>query len=101
MRELCNNVEEDVTGDDLMTTTTQHRRPTPRTPRREAKASSEVGGLRRRFGLSQAFLARLLDVSLRTVSALENRAVPEAQVRRNLIQLKRLCAALAEAMESN
>jgi hypothetical protein len=47
-----------------------------------------------------ALLARLLDVSLRTVSGLESGSVAPAQLRRNLVQANRLCGALAQAMES-
>jgi DNA-binding transcriptional regulator YiaG len=63
-------------------------------------ASVDVRGLRQRHGLSQGLLARLLDVSLRTVSGLESGSVAPAQLRRNLVQVNRLCGALAEAMES-
>jgi transcriptional regulator with XRE-family HTH domain len=57
--------------------------------------------LRRRHGLSQGLLARVLDASLRTVSGLESGSVVPAQLRRNLVRLNRLCGALAEAMESS
>jgi transcriptional regulator with XRE-family HTH domain len=60
-----------------------------------------VRDLRRRHGLSQGLLARLLDVSLRTVSGLESGSAVPAQLRRNLVQVNRLCGALAEAMESS
>jgi transcriptional regulator with XRE-family HTH domain len=55
--------------------------------------------LRQRHGLSQALLARLLDVSLRTVSGAESGAAAPAQLRRNLTQVSRLCEALGEAMD--
>jgi transcriptional regulator with XRE-family HTH domain len=55
--------------------------------------------LRQRHGLSQALLARLLGVSLRTVSGLESGTAATALVRRNVTQMSRLCGALAEAME--
>jgi DNA-binding transcriptional regulator YiaG len=64
-------------------------------------AGVEVRDLRRRHGLSQGLLARLLDVSLRTVSGLESGSVVPAQLRRNLVQVNRLCGALTEAMESS
>ena len=63
-------------------------------------AGVEVRDLRRRHALSQSLLARLLDVSLRTVSGLESGSVVAAQLRRNMVQVNRLCSALAEAMES-
>lgn len=63
-------------------------------------AGMEVRALRRRYGLSQGLLARLLDVSLRTVSGLESGSVASSQFRRNLMQATRLCNALHEAMES-
>jgi DNA-binding XRE family transcriptional regulator len=55
--------------------------------------------MRQRYRLSQALTARLLDVSLRTVSAAEADAATPPQLRRNLSQADRLCKALAEAME--
>jgi DNA-binding transcriptional regulator YiaG len=64
-------------------------------------AGVEVRDLRRRHGLSQGLLARLLDVSLRTVSGLESGSVVPVQLRRNLVQVNRLCGALTEAMESS
>ena len=64
-------------------------------------AGVEVRDLRRRHALSQGLLARLLDVSLRTVSGLESGSVVPAQLRRNLVQVTRLCGALAQAMESS
>ena len=64
-------------------------------------AGVEVRDFRRRHALSQGLLARLLDVSLRTVSGLESGSVVPAQLRRNLMQVNRLCGALAEAMESS
>jgi DNA-binding XRE family transcriptional regulator len=59
--------------------------------------ANEVRSLRKKYALSQALLARLLDVSLRTVSELESSAVTSG--RRNLTQVIRLCEALAEAMQ--
>src|SRR5436309_15999645 len=85
-----------------MATATKHARlakvrkssPRRRTP------GNEVRTIRRRYGLSQALLARLLDLSLRTVSGAESDAVAPPQLRRNLTQASRLCEALAEAMET-
>lgn len=56
--------------------------------------------MRQRYQLSQGLLARLLDVSLRTVSAAESRPAAPAQLRRNIAQLARLCQALADAMDA-
>jgi DNA-binding transcriptional regulator YiaG len=73
------------------------------TPSRRAHRSPDAGGLpvmRRRYGLSQALLARLLDVSLRTVSAAESAPAIPPPLRRNITQVNRLCAALAESMQA-
>jgi transcriptional regulator with XRE-family HTH domain len=67
--------------------------------KRANKAGGEILALRKRYGLSQALLARLLDVSLRTVSGLESGTV--APIRRNLTQVARLCGALGEAMQAD
>jgi len=69
-------------------------------PKWPQAAGGEVRGLRQRYGLSQALLGRLLDVSLRTVSGAESGAAAPAQLGRNLTQVTRLCEALAEAMEA-
>ena len=80
---------------------------TARHPRLETKAQKttrnqsgggEVRELRTQFGLSQALLARLLDVSLRTVSGAGNNGIVPATMRRNLNQAQRLCTALTDAM---
>jgi DNA-binding transcriptional regulator YiaG len=88
----------------IMPTATKH-------PRQSAKAhnasrghpspSGEVRAHRRRYGLSQTLLARLLDVSLRTVSGAESGPATPAQLRRNFAQTTRLCEALAEAMDAD
>lgn len=62
-------------------------------------AKNELRALRRRHGLSQALLARLLDVSLRTLSGAESAAAVPAQLGRSVTQVVRLCDALAEAMQ--
>ena len=59
------------------------------TPSRRAHPSPDAGGLqamRRRYGLSQALLARLLDVSLRTVSAAESAPAIPPPMQRNITQ---------------
>lgn len=63
-------------------------------------SENESRALRQRYGLSQDLLARLLGVSLRTVSGLESGAPAVGSARRNLTQVQRLCTALAEAMDS-
>lgn len=85
-----------------MATATKHPRSQAkaRKPSHEQRPGAEVRPLRQRYGLSQGLLARLLDVSLRTVSGLESGSVAPAQLRRNLTQVGRLCDALAEAMEA-
>jgi DNA-binding XRE family transcriptional regulator len=76
------------------------RLPASRSRRPAARAArSEVQSLREQYAISQALLARLLDVSLRTVSAAEKSPATPLQLRRNLTQASRLCKALAEAME--
>ena len=77
------------------------RRPASRSRTRPAPRSKlgEVRTLREQYTLSQALLARLLDVSLRTVSAAEKTPAAPPQLRRNLTQTSRLCKALSEAME--
>jgi transcriptional regulator with XRE-family HTH domain len=86
----------------MATSATRH----PRSPakvrkssRQKALSGNEVRTLRQRYGLSQALLSRLLDVSLRTVSGAESDPTTPAQLRRNLTQANRLCDALGEAME--
>ena len=69
-------------------------------PRSDQPARVDLRALRRRHGLSQALLARLLDASLRTVSGLESGSVAPARLRRNLTQINRLCGTLSEAMDS-
>lgn len=59
----------------------------------------EMRALRQRYGLSQDLIARILDVSQRTVSCAESEVAAPARLRRNLTQANRLCEALAEAME--
>ena len=56
------------------------------------------GYFRQRFVFSQELLARLMDVSVRTVSAAESCASAPAALRRVVTQTSRLCDALAEAM---
>jgi len=62
-------------------------------------AKNELRDLRHRYSLSQALLARLLDVSLRTLSGAESGAAAPPQLRRSATQVARLCDALAEAMQ--
>jgi DNA-binding transcriptional regulator YiaG len=73
-------------------------RAAPPRPHKPA-AGNELQGLRRRYGLSQAFLARLLDVSLRTLSGAESAAAVPPQMRRTVTQAARLCDALSESMQ--
>lgn len=67
--------------------------------RTRPNATGEVRDLRQRYRISQALLARLVDVSLRTISAAESEGAVPAPLRRNVTQVNRLCGALAEAME--
>lgn len=73
-------------------------KPSPAHRRRQA-AGNVMRDLRRRYGLSQALLARLLDVSLRTLSGAESAAAVQPQMRRSVTQAARLCDALGEAMQ--
>ena len=68
---------------------------------RKPTARNELRDLRRRYSLSQALLARLLDVSLRTLSGAESAAAVPAQMRRSVTQAVRLCDVLAEAMQAS
>ena len=83
-----------------MPNTIKHRRPLmkPRKPR-TGITEDNVRIFRRTYGISQALLARLLDVSLRSVSANESRLAAPSKIHRSLIQTRRLCAALADAMD--
>ena len=74
------------------------RKPAPASRRRQTPAN-ELRDLRHRYGLSQALLSRLLDVSLRTLSGAESTATVRPQVRRSVAQAVRLCDALGEAMQ--
>src|SRR5258708_3713813 len=60
---------------------------------------NQVRAVRERYGVSQSLLARLLDVSVRTISAAESDAAAPPQLRRSLTQVNRLCEALGEAMQ--
>ena len=62
-------------------------------------SKNDLRDLRHRYGLSQALFARLLDVSLRTLSGAESAAALPPQMRRSVTQAARLCTALAEAMQ--
>jgi len=87
-----------------MPTATKHARPSSK-PRKSSQRPpapiNELRTLRKRYALSQALLARLLEVSLRTISAAESQAIAQAPLRRNLTQATRLCDALAEAMQAH
>ena len=69
-------------------------------PASRRSSVNEVQSLRQRYRLSQNLLARLLDVSLRTVTGLESGEIDLKQFRRNLTQFTRLCDALAQAMDA-
>ena len=85
-----------------MTTATRRigsKRTLAAAPRARQAPRNELRELRHRYGLSQALLSRLLDVSLRTISGAESAATVRPQVRRSVTQAVRLCDALAEAMQ--
>lgn len=75
------------------------RKPAPAGRHRQA-ATNELRALRHRYHLSQALAARLLDVSLRTLSGAESAPAVPPQLRRRLTQAVRLCDALAEVMQA-
>ena len=84
-----------------MTTVTRGR-PAPakaKRPKHHLPAAVDIRHFRGRYGLSQALLARLLDISVRTASGLESGSVAPTQLRRNLTQSIRLCDALGQIME--
>lgn len=85
----------------MTTATKASSRPRGKPPtRRHTQANkNELRNLRHRYSLSQALLARLLDVSLRTLSGAESTAALPLQMRRSVTQAARLCGALAEAMQ--
>jgi DNA-binding XRE family transcriptional regulator len=62
-------------------------------------SKNDLRDLRHRHRLTQALLARLLDVSLRTLSGAESAAALPPQMRRSVTQAVRLCGALAGAMQ--
>jgi DNA-binding XRE family transcriptional regulator len=82
----------------IITRVRSKRRSSPARRQKHA-ARSELREVRRRCGLSQALLARLLDVSLRTLSGAESAAAVPPQLRRSVTQTARLCDALAKAMQ--
>lgn len=57
--------------------------------------------LRKQHALSQGLTARLLGVSVRTISGIESGTAASPLVRRTLTQLCRLFKALGESMEAN
>jgi DNA-binding transcriptional regulator YiaG len=88
-----------------MATTTKARRDRSRRktapPHRHGRtANNELRNLRHSYGVPQVLLARLLDVSLRTLSGAESAAMVPPQMRRTATQAMRLCDALAEAMKA-
>jgi DNA-binding XRE family transcriptional regulator len=55
---------------------------------------------RKRYGVSQMLLARLLDVSVRTVSGIDSGTITQMKVQRNKTQIARLFETLEEAMNA-
>jgi len=68
----------------------------PRPSRRRKPLASPIAAVRKKYMIQQSLLARLLDVSLRTASALEAGTVSLGRVERRFTELKRLCDALSE-----
>src|SRR6266516_4057300 len=73
----------------------------PRTSKIAPTPTSPVASLRRKYSIPQALLARLLDISLRSVSALESEAVTPGRAARRLKEVKRLCDALSEVSKAS
>lgn len=65
---------------------------------RQRTAANQLREFRRRYGLSQALLSRLLDISLRTLPGAESAAAPVG-MRRSITPADRLSDALGEAMQ--
>jgi DNA-binding XRE family transcriptional regulator len=64
----------------------------------------EVGGhrkleLRHMLGMAREAFGRLVDVSVRTLAAVESKGIHAEKLQRNYAEVKRLCDALAEVME--
>ena len=71
--------------------------------KKKAPAVQSVDGTlawRKRYGVPQALMARLLDVSVRTASAIDSGSIPAIKVQRNRTQIARLFQALEEAMNA-
>jgi len=62
-------------------------------------AQLDIAGFRKHFGISQTLFARLLDISVRSASALESGSTSMGQTNRNYIQIHRLCFALEEVID--
>ena len=72
----------------------------PAQARRPRQGSgNELRDRRHRYGLSQALLSRLLDVSLRTLSGAESADAVPPRMQRSVTQAVRLFDALGEAMQ--
>jgi hypothetical protein len=83
----------------MATTTRRRPRTTSAKQSQSRSAPPDVGTLRQHYRLSQALLARLLDVSLRTVSGAEGGSITLPRIERNLTQVRRLCGSLADVMD--
>src|SRR5580704_14360985 len=55
--------------------------------------------LRQQYSIPQNLLARLMGVSLRTISTLDSHSAEDSGLRRSFVQVARLCGALATAMK--
>jgi len=60
------------------------------------KPISQIRSLRSKYLISQSLLARLLDISLRSVSALESGSIALGRTARRFAEIKRLCDALSD-----
>lgn len=69
-------------------------------PKSPASGRVTVKGLRKRLGVTQKVMARLVDISIRKVSALETgEQRPSASTRRCVEEISRLQEALAEVID--
>lgn len=62
------------------------------------KPKFSVLELRDRLGVTQEFFSRLVDVSVRTIAALETNPKPVKKLYRNYAEVERLCDALDEVV---
>ena len=70
--------------------------PVAKHPPKKSVSAHPAAILRKKYAIPQSLFARLLDVSVRTASALEAGTTPTTRATRRLTELLRLCQALEE-----